>query len=290
MSERVLIAGCGYVGTALGARLAREGATVWGLRRSAAGLPSAIAKVEADLCDRRSLAALPEGIDSVVYAASPDRGDPAGYEAAYVRGLETLLDVLRTRGETPERLVLVSTTGVYAQRDGSWVDETSVAEPSDETGRSVLAGEAIARSSGAHAIVIRFSGIYGPGRTRLVSQVRDGTARLPAQAPWYTNRIHRDDCAGAIAHLLALPEPAELYLGTDHAPADLGEVMRFLASELGVEPPDTADEQDGTEPGPPARRRRTSKRCRNDRLVASGYVFVHPSYREGYRALIAGMG
>jgi nucleoside-diphosphate-sugar epimerase len=286
---RVLIAGCGYVGTALGVRLAREGAHVWGLRRSTEGLPSEITPVEADLCDRRSLDALPVGIDRLVYAASPDASDAASYEAAYVRGQETLLDALAKRGETVQRLVLISTTGVHAQRDGSWIDERSVTEPSDPGARHALAGEAIARASGIPAIVIRFSGIYGPGRTRLLSQVRDGSARLPAESPWYTNRIHRDDCAGAIAHLLALPDPADLYLGTDHEPADLAEVMRFLARELGVAPPEAAAEHDEVAARPPTHRRRTQKRCKNDRLVASGYRFQHPTYREGYRALIAAM-
>ena len=286
---RVLIAGCGYVGSALGVALARDGARVWGLRRSTAALPPGIEPVLADLSSPRSLDALPEGIERVVYAASPSARDAASYEAAYVRGQESLLEALARRGEVVERLVLIGTTGVYSQRDGAWVDERSVAEPSDEAGRHVLAGEAIARASGIRSVVLRCSGIYGPGRVRLLTQVRDGTARLPSESPWYTNRIHRDDCAGAIAHLLALPEPAEVYLGTDHEPADLGEVMRFLARELGVDAPGPMGSVDSADVSPAPQRRRTNKRCKNERLVASGYTFQYPTYREGYRALVSAM-
>lgn len=278
---RTLIAGCGYVGTALGTRLAGEGGQVWGLRRRAEGLPDGITPIEADLGDPRTLEHLPEGIDRVVYAASPGARDEESYRNAYVRGLENLLARLGARGERLSRLVLLSSTSVYAQQEGEWVDEGSPTEPTHPSGRTLLEAEQLARSSGHPAVVLRLAGIYGPGRTRLLERVRRGEARMPPQPRW-TNRIHRDDCAGAIAHLLALEAPDDLYLGVDHEPADFGEVVRWLAAELGAPTPEPED----PDADPPGRRARTSKRCRNTRLVASGYRFAYPTFRDGYRPLL----
>ena len=100
--------------------------------------------------------------------------------------------------------------------------------------------------------------------------------------PHYTNRIHRDDCAGVLRHLMQLEAPEPVYLGVDCEPADEAAVLRWLAGALGAAEPRiaAAGERHGRE-------RRASKRCRNDRLLASGYRFLHPTFREGYRAILA---
>jgi nucleoside-diphosphate-sugar epimerase len=126
--------------------------------------------------------------------------------------------------------------------------------------------------------VLRLAGIYGPGRTRLIDQVRSGTARCPeGQSPW-SNRVHRDDAAGMIAHLLALGTPRPTYLGVDDEPAPLCDVYRFVAELLQVPPPAS---------GPVAARERSNKRCSNRWIRESGYRCRYPTYREGYRAMIA---
>jgi len=138
------------------------------------------------------------------------------------------------------------------------------------------------------AVVIRFGGIYGPGRTRLIDSVRAGTATRPAGPPLYTNRIHRDDCARVLEHLLFLPTPAPLYLAVDDDPAPLGEVLSWLATQIDVPEPPLAVSQPlkpGGRGGDPAARARASKRCRHTRLRASGFQFRYPSYRDGYAAL-----
>jgi nucleoside-diphosphate-sugar epimerase len=130
--------------------------------------------------------------------------------------------------------------------------------------------------------VLRFGGIYGPSRTGLIERVRQGVAACRDGPPLYTNRIHRDDCAGALHHLMMLPAPESLYIGVDHESAEQCDVLRWLAARLGAPPP-------RVEAASPAntRRQRTNKRCRNAKLVASGYVFRYPTYREGYAALLA---
>ena len=279
---RVLIAGCGDVGTTLGLELAAAGHEVFGLRRRAAALPAPLRPVAADLADPATLRDLPDAVEWLVYAVAADGFDDEAYRRAYVDGLVHLLRALRARQAPLRRLAYCSSTAVYAQADGSWVDEASPAEPRGFSGQRLLEGERLALGSGAPAIVLRLAGIYGPGRSRLIDQVRSGTATCPDGPPTWTNRIHRDDCAGALAHLLALRDPDPLWIGVDDEPAPLCAVLDWLAARLGAPPPrrvpgGTAD----------ARRERTSKRCRNAKLAASGYRCRIPTFREGYAAMLA---
>ena len=115
----------------------------------------------------------------------------------------------------------------------------------------------------------------------MVNQVRSGKATVPRR-PTYTNRIHRDDAASAIVHLATQVErPEPLYIGADDEPAARAEVLGFLALELGVAHPPVADVPE---------RAGSNKRCRNERLRSTGFEFEYPSYREGYRAVLAGRG
>jgi nucleoside-diphosphate-sugar epimerase len=277
---RVLVAGCGYVGTALAARLAARGDEVTGIRRSPVAIPG-VRTIAADLLAAEPPPDLPEAIDALVYAVSADAGDEPSYRAAYVHAPVRLLEHLHDSGRSPARTVFVSSTGVYGQTDGEWVDETSPAEPVQPTGRILLEGERAARAAATPAVVLRLGGIYGPGRTRVIDAVRRGEATRAAHAVW-TNRIHRDDAASAIAHVLDLREPESLYLGVDREPADQGDVLRWIAERLGLPAPPAS-----ARPGRDPRYERSNKRCRSDRLVASGFRFRYPTYREGYGALIA---
>jgi nucleoside-diphosphate-sugar epimerase len=267
-----LIAGCGYVGCALASRLVADGAEVFGLRRRPQGLPAGVEPIAADLGDPASLGPLPGRLDAVVYAASADGADEARYHAAYVAGVRNLLGELAQVG----RLLFVSSTSVYGQRHGEWVDESSPTEPEGFRGRLVLAGEACARSGPFPAVAVRFGGIYGPGRTRLVERVRAGEARY--RPDHFTNRIHRDDCAGVLRHLVALERPEPVVLAVDDEPAEERVVLEWLAERLGAPPPRSGGE--AVSGG--------SKRCRNARLRASGYRFRFPTFREGYAALLGG--
>jgi nucleoside-diphosphate-sugar epimerase len=281
----ILIAGCGYVGTALGLRLAAAGHVVWGLRRSAEGLPSGMRFVAADLTAPETLQKLPPALDMVFYTAAPNGADDAAYRTIYVDGLGYLLEALVRQHQSPRRFLFTSSTAVYAQSAGEWVDETSTAEPRHFTGSRVLEGEQLLLDGPFPATILRFGGIYGPGRTSLIERVRQGLATCRDGPPLYTNRIHRDDCAGALHHLMTLPEPEAIYLGVDHEPAAQCDVLRWLAVQLGAPPPHVEAPS-----GADTRRHRTNKRCGNAKLVASGYVFRYPTFREGYAALLAADG
>jgi len=280
---RVLIAGCGYVGAALGARLDRDSHAVFGLRRRAGALPWGVRPIEADLCIPSTLRELPPQLDFVFFAAAPGGRDDALYRSLYVEGLRNLAAALAEQKQEPKRIFFTSSTSVYGQRAGEWVDETSPAEPPGFAGRRLLEAEALLHESPFPATVVRFGGIYGPRRTSLIERVRTGRVLTQADPPRYTNRIHRDDCAGALRHLMSLPEPQALYLGVDCDPAPEADVTRWLAGVLGAPPPRTGAPDDSGELG-----RSGNKRCRNQRLLASGYEFEYPSFREGYAAVLAG--
>lgn len=276
---RILIAGCGFVGKALASSLAARGAQVIGVRRSAGSLPDGTPTITADLTDERSLDAVPADIHTVVYAASADGRSEATYRAAYVTGPQTLLRFLARRGDRVQRRILLSSTGVYSQLDGSWVDEDTPTQ-SRGTGALLEEGEAAWLSQSGSAVVLRLGGIYGPGRRRLIDRVLAGEAECPSGEPIYSNRIHVTDIVGAIEHLLTLHDPAPLYLGVDDEPAETGEVIRWLAQQTGAPAPRTG----------PAEPVRSNKRCRNRRLVEAGFRFRYPTFREGYSQVLEELG
>ena len=277
---RVLIAGCGDLGTETGLRLAAAGHSVVGIRRTPTRLPAPLIGVRGDLAAGH-LDELPDDVEVVIYAAAADQRTEQAYLGAYVAGPRHVLDALARVRARPRRLLLVSSTAVYGVTDGSWVDEDTPARPATVTGEILLAAEMAVLERGPEPSAVRLSGIYGPGRTRLIDQVRTGRAVAP-DPPVYANRIHRDDAADALVHLATRREaPHPCYLGVDDAPVDRGEVLRFLAEELGLPEPPT---------GPDRRTRGGNKRCRNDRLVATGLTLTYPTYREGYRAVLAGDG
>ncbi|MBA4503574.1 SDR family oxidoreductase [Marinobacterium marinum] len=272
--QRVLIAGCGDIGTRLGLRLSATGAQVFGLRRTINQLPDGIHGIAADLTDPAALRGLP-ACDYLFYTAAANSTDLEVYRATYIKGLRHVLAALP---EPPRHLFLTSSTGVYHQHEHDWVDEQSPVRPDSERGRILQASEQLALTSGIPATVVRFSGIYGPGRTHLQRQVKAGIA-APATPLHYSNRIHRDDCVGVLQHLLQKAEDGTalkpLYLASDDCPTPIHEVMEWLAERFGVS-------IDTRQPV----RRSGSKRCNNRRLKASGYRFVYPDYRSGYASLL----
>lgn len=275
-----LIVGCGDIGIALGQRLIEAGQRVVGARRQPHKLEgSGIEGVAIDLADPATLAALPDA-DFVVYVVAADRFDEAAYRAAYPDGLSAVLNELEGRSKRPQQVLFVSSASVYAQQDGEQVDERSPTQPGGFSGQLMCQAEQALLTHELSGSVVRFTGIYGPGRERLIRQVSEGRI-APATPVMYSNRIHRDDCAGVLVHLIELAlqgEPlAPIYLGTDSEPSPLHDVMAWLATQLKVEPTETMQSP---------LRRRASKRCSNALLLESGYVFRYPTFREGYAQVL----
>ncbi|MCO6055928.1 NAD-dependent epimerase/dehydratase family protein [Pseudomonas sp. MOB-449] len=276
----LLIAGCGDVGSRLAQRMLHAGWTVHGLRRQVAALPVGVLPVAGDLEQPACPVAWPTApLDYLVYCAAASQHDEAGYRAAYVDGLRHVLAWLAQHGQKPRRLLFVSSSGVYGQRDGEWIDETAPAEAEGYSGRIMLEAERLALGSGIPATRVRLTGIYGPGREWLLKQVRMGY-RVVSEPPLYANRIHVDDCAGLLAHLLEADAAGtaleDCYIGVDDAPAPLHEVVGWLRERLGV----TEWAEESTV------RRSGSKRCSNARARSLGWAPRYPSFREGYAAIL----
>ena len=278
----VLNAGCGDIGGRMATQLLKNDWQVYGLRRSIERLPAGVIGVAGDLFSEQCPAHWPSGeIDYVVYSAAATEHDEAGYQAAYVDGLKHTLSWLKQHGQKPKRLLFVSSSSVFAQKDGEWIDETSPAQATNYSGRIMLDAEQVALNSGIAASVVRLTGIYGPGREWMLGQVRKGY-RVAIDPPMYGNRIHADDAGGLLAFLLEADRQGEAlddcYIGVDNAPVPLAEVVGWLRERLGVT--EWAAET--------STRRAGSKRCSNARAKALGWEPRYSSYREGYAGILDG--
>lgn len=311
-SRRVLLAGCGDVGTALGLRLGDRGWSATGVRRHADRLPAPLAGVSLDLTDPGETR-LPD-VDAVVVTLTADGHDVAGYEHTYLGGLRGLR---RALGKQEPLVVLVSSTGVLGGGDGERVTETTPPDPQRPTAHVLLAAEELAAELFPDLVIVRPAGIYGPGRTSMVERVRRGA---PLAHRRVTNRIHRDDLVTVLATLLergtvagtralttggdgaaagwrtdvpqngtvagggcasssAASRLPRLLHAVDHDAARLGDVAAHLAHRLGVPvPPDDS----GPGEGPLGK-------------VVDGELvhalvpreeWRYPTFREGYDALL----
>lgn len=282
----VAILGCGYVGLELGRRLPGE---VVGVRRSDEGVAAmeaaGLEPVRGDLREEETLSAVPD-VDVVVFAASAGRGDA---REVYVDVQRRALSQFAGRANPPDRYLYTSSTGVYGDHGGEWVDEETPLEPATGRAEALVEAETVAlegaRERGIDGTVVRFAGLYGPGRYRL-ERYLDGPV-----TEGVLNLVHRDDAAGALAFFVDEGcARDEVVLVCDDEPVEKWTLADWLAERCG-------------EPGPPkrtkaerladetlsqaARRRiRTDKRCRNDRLRALGYDLQYPTFREGYRPVV----
>lgn len=269
MTSDVLLVGCGDLGSAVGLRLAGRGHDVLALRRNADRVPPPLRGLSVDLV--REVPVLPElRARFVVVALTARPRTEESYAATYVEGMRRALDALDATGTPPERAVLVSSTAVHGSRHRPPLDdEVTPPRPADGPGRMLVAAEELFHERLPGGTVLRLSGLYGGSSTRLLDMVREGRVADPHR---WTNRIHREDAADAVVHLLTRAEaPGRLYLGTDDEPAQLGDVAAYLAARLGAPTPPVADPEQGH-----------GKRLSNARLRATGWAPARPSYREGY--------
>ncbi|WP_049622281.1 NAD-dependent epimerase/dehydratase family protein [Frateuria defendens] len=276
MAERILLAGCGDLGHRVAQRLLARGDEVFALRRQPpADAPAGIRWLRGDLARPSTYAdGLPAGLDRLVYLPAPAAREAAAYRAVFGDGLRDLLAALdRSR---LARVLFVSSSAVYGEHGGQWVDEATPPAPLGFNGAVLREAECWLAGQPLRSVALRLAGLYGPGRLQLAERLRAGTVRVPRAAPHWANRIHVDDAAAAIVHLLDLADPAPLYLGVDDTPLPLDVLYDHLAGLLGVAPP-----ADG-----PAPANVGSKRLSNARLRASGFAFRWPDARAGYAALL----
>lgn len=278
MTPTLLSIGHGYSARALARRLLGEGWRVIGTTRSA----------------EKAAALAAEGITALVWpgtelpfgaathvlssVAPTDAGDPVLVDAA--AGLRAARHL--------DWVGYLSTTGVYGDRAGGWVDEDSPLTPSTERGRARVAAEAGWRALGLPLHIFRLAGIYGPGRGPF-EKIRSGTARRIIRPGQVFGRIHVDDVATVLHASMRHPDPGAVYNVCDDDPAPPEDVIAHAAGLLGLPVP-PAVPYDEADLSPMARSfYAESKRVQNDRIKSAlGVTLAYPDYRSGLRAMLDG--
>jgi len=276
---KVLIAGCGDIGTSLGEALVKKGHYVVGLRRHPPVDNMGIHFIAADFTNPAQLEDLDTDFDQVFFMAAPKQHDKNAYREIYDLGLRNLLSKFSHSHHNPH-LISVSSTSVYGQMDGEWVNEDSLTEPRKYNGQLQLLSEQRVLAENKSNLVVRFAGIYGPGRKRMLRvAVKGGPVQY--NPPYYTNRIHKEDCVGVLTFLFEKRLDGKKlhshYLASDDGPAPMWDVVSWLAKQFKCRQPEIKQvEKDATQ----------NKRCCNKRLKELGYRFRYPTYKEGYPQLI----
>ncbi len=278
MACPVLIVGCGDLGGAVAERLNQQGFAVTGLRYGQAQVPDGVRLIQADVTQAvslKSLALLRPQI--LLYCVAANAPTDESYKTHYVDGLRNVLSLLAPL-QTLRHVFFVSSTRVYGQQTDELLDEGVPAQPADFGGLRLREAESVLADFNIPATALRLSGIYGPGRTRLI-KLAATPGQWPAHNNW-TNRIHRDDAAAFIASCVTKADKGvavePLYVVTDSQPVPQYEVLQWLAKEQGV---DYSDVKTPEAIG--------GKRLSNQRMLNSGFSLQYPDYQAGYRQLIA---
>ncbi len=309
--KNLLIAGCGYLGLELGRYATRQGCSVWGIRRSRENedeIKSAgIKPLFLDLLKVKNFDSLPpldyvpalvapaliksdlmSDYDYVVACQAPGK-NRSDYRSVYLDATRNLICAL---GNRPiKKFLWVSSTSVYGDFDGAWVDESTPTKADSENAKILLEAETLVLKSPFPSIVLRLSGIYGPGRNPL-HLIEKGLVSLDAQG--YTNHIHVAD-AGRLAYfLLECGKSGQIYLGVDDEPVLRSEFYSWLARGvpslrgLAAKQPGRSNpcsEIASTTLGMSSRndreRKLSSRRCSNQKIKSLGFQFLYPTFREG---------
>ena len=274
---KILFIGCGDIAQRA-AGLIKGGQQCYGLRRSSKGLPRYITPITADAADPKQLLSIAtDGFDIWVVTMTPGEFTRQAYEQSYLAVAHAVAETVAAVSNPPKFIIWVSSTSVYGDCAGEWVDETIKPNPVTFSGEILLQAEQVIKELTCCNTIVRFSGIYGPGRTRLIDQVRSGKGRPQTPQQW-SNRIHADDCGAVLAHLINLfasGKPIEqVYLASDSQPVTQHEIRQWLAKRLSV---NLVEESVATGP---------VRRCSNRLLLESGFSFRYPSYKQGYAALL----
>lgn len=280
-----LVVGCGYLGSRVAQRWASSGDETFVLTRSPARAHQlaqlGLQPLVGDVTEPGSLPALPE-VDTLLWSVGHDRQASQSIHEVYVDGLRNLLEVLP--GLT-HRIIYISSTGVYGECDGSWVDESSPCRPQRAGGAACWAAEQLLLNSpwASRTVVLRLAGIYGPRRLPRLKQLQAGEPLATAPAG-LLNLIHVDDAAQAVMRAAA----AQLHLPRCYLIADGNPVPRHAFYKELARLFQTPEPVFGTISDERGERRgsRGHKRVANTRMLAElGVVLAYPSYRAGLATL-----
>lgn len=279
---KVLIIGCGYVGLEIGRQLTHQGHQVFGIKRTIDPemAEAGIAPIIGDATQEHFWAQLKPEFDWVVNCLSSGRGDATVYKSVYRDTNRHLIHWLHNT--RTQKYVYTSSTSVLGYQDGSVVDEntpilplTDASEILKETEELLLDGF---HSKSVPAIVVRLSGIYGPGRGFLFKQFIENKATLSEGGTRHINMIHRDDAASGVIASLLKGSPGEIYHISDSQPVTQLEFFRFLSNELNRPVPPLADSEKKLKRAP------TNKIVSNEKALEQlDWTLKFPTFKEGYK-------
>ncbi len=279
MSRNILLVGFGDLGTKVASLLMASGHQVTGVRRSHHH-DSKASIIQADVTHPPSLESIRHLTPEVIiYCVAASGQSDAQYKAAYVDGLRNILTTQKDNLAL-KHVIFVSSTRVYGQITDAILDDNTPAIPADFGGERLLEAEQLLDAQPYRTTVLRISGIYGPGRLRMIHLAQQ-PERWPTQNSW-TNRIHRDDAARFIHFLIEAfnqKTPSILhnqFIVTDSAPVSQFEVINWLAAKLNLSPRLNLN----------ANQALTGKRLSNQRMLETGFQLRYPIYKEGYQALL----
>jgi len=281
-----LIFGCGYLGLRVARLWAAEGQVVFAVTRSqghaaelmAAGVEPIVGNLLAD-----AQIAVPQGVQTVLFAVGYDRSGGDSIEDVYVGGLSR---AIRSLPNSIERFIYISSTGVYGEVGGNEVDEQSPYEPTRAGGKACLAAEKLLQGSrlASKAIILRMAGIYGPGR---IPRSADLLAGRPIDAPQHgwLNLIHVDDAARIVLLAEQRAAPPQSYVVSDGHPVQRADYYRELACLLSAPPPTFVDSSSDS---PAAERAAGDKRVNPRKMFAELHpTLLYPDYRAGLAGIVS---
>lgn len=280
MKRNIVFVGCGALSIKVAQNLDGNHWQTFGVRRHIDPLPSWIKPIQADVTGADCPETWPEQkLDYLVIALAPNERSEAAYRNLYVDGQRNLYQWLAQHQQQPKRVFFVSSTAVYGQSAGEWVDELSMTEPERWSGKVMCAAEQVALNSGFPTTIVRLAGIYGGKRQAFLQRVKEGY-HADGCTNRFTNRIHEQDAADLISHLIELDAQGvslqSVYLGVDDLPVEQAQVVSWLQQQLGVH--SVAEKLLKPAGG--------SKRCSNARAKATGWKPKYTDYQQGYLELI----
>ncbi len=273
--------GCGKIGHLLAEKLAEKDHRVVAIKRTESFKISILnySLIYLDISNPLEVNSLDTDFSIVVFIVSPQQRNLVHYQKVFQIGLQNLINHF-SNNNNAVGWFFISSTRVYQQANTQWVNEKSLAEPQDGIARVLRDAEKLLLNMTENRVIIRFSGIYGPNRYRLLNQISQGQ-KINFHPDYYTNRIHFEDCIGVLIFLIekyCLHESLDdCYLASDNVPVTMGKLVAWLAERMTIAKPEFDNQSSASQ---------LNKRCQNKRLVDLGYEFRYPSYQEGFIAVI----
>lgn len=266
----ILIIGCGKLGLRLAEILKEHGTQIWALKRHPKDLPDFIRVIQGDLhCPPIVEWTI---FDLIYIIVSPDQRHKEAYQLLYEKHLPALAGIFGQVLTKSQKIIFVSSTHVYSENQGNWVNKQTAAEAYDYRSAALLTAEKSLVDSHIGTQIVRFSGLYDQNSLFLLEQLKGNTL---ITTDHYTNRIHREDAARFLAYLSVYSGNKSLFLASDNLPTKREELLCWLADQCQLPEPRLQKNQI------------SGKRCDNQSILEIGFEFLYPNYQVGYQQLIA---